>query len=130
VPTMRELRRAAWERQGGLCAATGLSLGDPGRRAAGTCTTGSPGAWAGQPGTGTGCATWSRSSSAAHNMGSPRLAVDGVRGRSIHTDPAWARPPGLLLSQHGGTTRRRSRCGSSRARLGFLHDDGGWTVVA
>jgi hypothetical protein len=128
VPTMRELRRAAWERQGGLCAATGLSLGDP-----------DGGPWdlhhrlaGGMGGTATDrdrLCNVVAVLSAAHNMGSPRLAVDGVRGRSIHTDPAWARRRGLLLSQHGGNPAAEPvRFFAHGWR--FLHDDGTWTVVA
>jgi hypothetical protein len=96
---MRELRRAAYERERGRCAATGLPLGDVDgsqwnmhhRR---------PG---GKGGT-------SREQDVlsnvvcllaeAHNMGSPRLIVDGVAGRSVHTDPRWSKPLGLLLSSH------------------------------
>jgi hypothetical protein len=118
VPTMRELRRARGSGRAVCARRPGLSLGGPGRRAAGTCTTASPGAWAGQLPTGTGCATWSRSCPWRTTWARPGWRWTGCAGRSIHTDPAWARPLGLLLSQHAGTTRRRSRCGSSRRGLG------------
>jgi hypothetical protein len=123
-----DLRRIAWERQGGLCAVTGLSLAgvDDGRwdlhhRLAG-----------GMGGT---ARNRDRPSNViavlavAHNMGSPRLAVDGRYGRSIHTDPAWARPRGLLLSQHDGLPEERPVLIRGAGWV-FLSDDGGWTAVA
>ncbi len=33
-----------------------------------------------------------------HNFGAPGLILDGVDGRSVHGDPAWAGPRGYLLS--------------------------------
>lgn len=128
MPTMRELRRAAWERQGGLCAATGLPLGD---------VDGGPWDLHHRLAGGMGGTARDRDRlsnliavlSVAHNMGSPHLMVDGVRGRSVHTDPAWARRRGLLLSQHGGDPAAEPvRFFAHGWR--FLHDDGTWTVVA
>jgi hypothetical protein len=122
----RELRRIAWERQDGRCAVTGRVLDwdrdDLHHRRPG-----------GRGGT-------SRANqqlpanviavlAEAHNMGSPRLVVDGVAGRSIHTDPRWSRPLGLLVSSHVDEP------GSIPVRLHghgwvFLDDDGGMTPLA
>lgn len=91
---MCELRERAWERQRGLCAVTGRLLDwdrdDLHHR---------------QPG-GMGGTSRNRDRlsnvvavlAEAHNMGSPGLVVDGVAGRSIHTDPRWSRWFGLLVS--------------------------------
>lgn len=96
--SLNELRRRAYEREGGCCAVTGLPLGNPDsdrwhlhHRLAG----GMGGTSADRDRLCNVIAVLAE----AHNMGSPRLAVDGVPGRSIHTDPAWSRPLGLLLSQ-------------------------------
>jgi hypothetical protein len=59
----------------------------------------------------------------------PGWPVDGVPGRSIHTDPHWSRGRGLLLSANRGTTVRRSRCGSRAVGWVFLTDDGGWLAL-
>jgi hypothetical protein len=127
--SMRELRRAAYEREGGRCAVTGLLLGDP-----------DSDRWnlhhrlAGQMG-GT---TRDRDVlsnvvavlAEAHNMGSPRLLVDGRPGRSIHTDPAWSRPLGLLLSQARGDDPARVPVRLAGRGWVFLDDAGGWTRLA
>lgn len=94
-----ELRQIAYERQRGRCAATGLELGGldgswhlhhrrPGGRG------GTRRANQQQPGNVVALLA------EAHNMGSPGLVVDGRAGRSVHTDPGWSRPLGLLLSSH------------------------------
>lgn len=122
---MRELRRAAWEREGGRCAVTGLPLGDPEsdrwdlhHRLAG----------------GMGGTSRDRDRlcnviavlAEAHNMGSPRLVVDGVAGRSIHTDPGWSRPLGLLLSQSEPREPWSVPVRLAGRDWVFLDDDGGW----
>jgi len=118
-----ELRRIAHERQRGRCAATGLPLGevDGGwhlhhRRPGGKGGTRREG----QQRPGNVVALLPE----AHNMGSPRLVVDGVPGRSVHTDPAWSRPLGLLVSTHepdpGAVPVRLAGLGWV-----FLLDDGG-----
>jgi len=120
----RELRQAAWERQRGLCAATGLPLGD---------VDGGPWDLHHRLAGGMGGSSTDRDRlcnlvavlSAAHNMGSPRLAVDGVPGRSIHTDPGWSRPRGLLLSQHGGDPAAEPVLMYGLGWV-FLTDDGRW----
>lgn len=124
--SMRTLRRAAYRRQRGLCAATGLSLGDI-----------DDGPWdlhhrlAGNMGgtirdrdvlSNLICVL-----SPAHNLGSPRLAVAGRFGRSIHGDPRWARANGLLLSSGGDPAAEPVLM----ARWGwvFLTDEGDWLPV-
>jgi hypothetical protein len=129
VTAMRDLRQAAWERQRGLCAATGAALGGPEddrwdlhHRLAG----------------GMGGTTRDRDRlcnlvavlSVAHNMGSPRLLVDGKRGRSIHTDPAWSRPLGLLLSATRGDDPAAVPVRIAGVGWVFLTDDGGWQWIA
>lgn len=94
-----ELRRIAYERQGGRCAVTGAALGDL------------DGPWhmhhrrpGGRGGT-------SRENQQApsnvlalldrvHNFGAPGLVLDGVAGRSVHGSPEWSRPLGLLVSSN------------------------------
>jgi hypothetical protein len=128
VLTMRELRRGAWERQRDTCAATGLPLGGPD----------SPG-WhlhhrlAGQMG-GTARDRDVLSNvvavlAGAHNMGDPRLAVDGVPGRSIHTDPHWSRGRGLLLSANRRDDPAEVPVWLAGRGWGFLTDDGGWLAL-
>lgn len=126
---MHELRRVVWERQGGRCAATGLHLGDPDgngyhlhHRLAG-----------GYGGT-------SRDRDAlsnlvcllprAHIFGDPRLVVDGQARRSVHNDPAWSRPLGLLLSANRGDDPAAVPVRISGVGWVFLRDDGGWTRLA
>lgn len=122
---MRELRRAAYEREGGLCAVTGIALGDPdGDR------------WnlhhrlAGEMG-GTSRLDRDRLCNVvavlaeAHNFGSPRLPVDGKLGRSIHTDPAWSRGRGLLLSATRGDDPERMPVLMYGRGWVFLDDAGG-----
>lgn len=95
---MRDLRRAAFERERGLCAATGLPLGEPDgdswnmhhRRPGGMGGTKRPG----QDSLPNVICLLAE----AHNMGSQWLVVDGVKGRSVHGDPRWSMPRGLLLS--------------------------------
>lgn len=127
---MRDLRRAAYERQRGVCAVTGIGLGDP-----------EADRWdlhhrlAGQMG---GTSRLDRDVlsnviavlAEAHNMGSPRLLVDGKAGRSIHTDPAWSRPLGLLLSAGRADVPAEVPVRLSGLGWGFLRDDGGWTPLA
>jgi len=127
---MRALRRAAYDREGGRCAVTGLPLGEPeGDR------------WnlhhrlAGQMGGTTRLDRDTLSNvvavlAEAHNMGSPRLVVDGVAGRSIHTDPAWSRPLGLLLSATRGDDPARMPVRLAGRGWVFLSDDGGVTPLA
>lgn len=91
-----ELRRIAYERQQGRCAVTGTPLGDldagwhlhhrrPGGRG-GTSR-------ANQQTPSNVLALLAR----VHNFGAPGLLLDG-RVRSVHGDPAWSRPLGLLVS--------------------------------
>jgi hypothetical protein len=95
---MRQLRRAAWERERGRCAATGLPLGDPDgdrwnlhhRRPGGMGGT----RRANQDTLPNVVALLAE----AHNMGAAWLPVEGVTGRSVHGDPDWSGPLGLLLS--------------------------------
>jgi hypothetical protein len=94
---MRELRHAAWERQGGVCAVVGAPLGDPDDD------------------------RWD-----LHH----RLVVDGRAGRSIHTDPAWSRPLGLLLSANRGDDPARVPVRLAGRGWVFLTDDGGCLPVA
>lgn len=125
-----ELRRLAYEREGGRCAVTGIALGDP-----------ESDRWdmhhrlAGQMG---GTSRLDRDVlsnvvavlAEAHNMGSPRLLVDGVAGRSIHTDPAWSRPLGLLLSQARGDDPAAVPVRLAGRGWVFLDDEGGVTPLA
>jgi hypothetical protein len=121
--SMRELRRRAYEREGGRCAVTGLPLGEPDgdrwnlhHRLAG-----------GMGGTSRDRDTLSNVIAVlavAHNMGSPGLLVDGVAGRSIHTDPAWSRPLGLLLSASRGDDPERVPVRLAGRGWVFLTDDG------
>lgn len=125
---MRDLRRAAWERQRGLCAATGLSLGD---------VDGGPWDLHHRLAGGMGGTAQDRDRlsnlvavlSVAHNMGSPRLPVDGMQGRSIHTDPAWSRPLGLLLSANRGDDPAAVPVWICHVGWVFLCDDGSWVRV-
>jgi hypothetical protein len=122
-----ELRRVAYERQGGRCAVTGAPLGDLDggwhmhhRR---------PGSMGGteranQQGPANVLALLAR----VHNFGAPGLLLDG-RVRSIHGDPAWSKPLGLLLSASVDDP------GSVPVRLAglgfvFLLDDGGVLPLA
>jgi hypothetical protein len=127
---MRELRHAAWERQGGVCAVVGAPLGDP-----------DDDRWdlhhrlAGQMGGTTRLDRDVLSNvvavlAEAHNMGSPRLVVDGRAGRSIHTDPAWSRPLGLLLSANRGDDPARVPVRLAGRGWVFLTDEGGCLPVA
>jgi len=125
---MGDLRRAAWERQRGRCAATGLDLGDP------------EGSWhmhhrlAGEMGGSS--QDRDRLSNLvallaeAHNMGSPGLVVDGVAGRSVHGDPLWSRPLGLLLSQTRGERPEQVPVRLAGVGWVFLGDDGGMQLLA
>lgn len=122
-----DLRRIAYERQRGRCAATGVELGDL------------DGGWhmhhrlaGGMGGTSVDREVPSNVVALlgpAHNMGSPQLVVDGVAGRSVHGDPGWSRPLGLLLSQHEPDPQAVP---VRIAGVGwvFLLDDGGWLRVA
>lgn len=95
---MRELRRAAYERERGRCAATGRPLGEVDgdrwnlhhRRPGGMGGTRRPD----QDSLPNVVALLAE----AHNMGAAWLPVEGVAGRSVHGDPAWSMPRGLLLS--------------------------------
>jgi hypothetical protein len=125
----RELRRAAWERQRGVCAATGLPLGDP-----------DSGPWHLHhrlPGGMGGTTRLDRDVlsnvvavlAEAHNMGSPGLIVDGVPGRSIHTDPHWSRGRGLLLSAGRRDDPAEVPVHLAGCGWGFLTDAGGWVPL-
>lgn len=122
-----DLRAIAWRRQRGRCAATGVELGPV------------DGGWHLHHRLAGGMGGTSRDRQVpsnvvallpeAHNMGSPGLVVDGVAGRSVHTDPAWSRPLGLLLSQHDGDPAAMP---VRLAGVGwvFLLDDGGLVRLA
>jgi hypothetical protein len=94
---MRELRAAAWERQGGRCAVTGHALGGVDgdryhlhhRRPSGAGGT----RRADQDSLGNVVCLLPR----VHVFGAPDLIVDGVAGRSVHGDPLWSTARGLLL---------------------------------
>lgn len=126
---MADLRRAAWEREGGRCAVTGLPLGEP-----------ESGRWnlhhrlAGQMGGTTRLDRDVLSNviavlAEAHNFGSPWLPVAGVYGRSIHTDPAWSRANGLLLSAGRGDEPAAVPVLMAGRGWVFLDDGGGCTPV-
>jgi hypothetical protein len=121
-----ELRAIAYERQAGRCAVTGAPLGDldggwhlhhrrPGGRG------------------GTSRANQQYPSNVlgllarVHLFGAPGLLLDG-RVRSVHGDPAWSRPLGLLLSSNVDEPA------SVPVRLwdgwAFLLDDGGTIRLA
>lgn len=124
-----ELRRLVYSRDGGRCAVTGLPLGEP-----------ESGRWdmhhrlaGGMGGTARDRDTLSNVVAVlaeAHNMGSPGLLVDGVAGRSIHTDPAWSRPLGLLLSQSRGDDPAAVPVRLAGRGWVFLDDEGGVTPLA
>jgi hypothetical protein len=117
---MRELRELAWERQHGLCAVTGLPL-DWDRDALHHRRPGSMGGTerANQQEPANVLALLAR----VHNFGAPGLLLDG-RVRSVHGDPAWSKPLGLLLSasvdEPGSVPVRVAGLG-----FVFLLDDGG-----
>lgn len=98
--SVRGLRRAVFTRQGGRCAVTGALLGDPDgdtwhmhhRRPGGRGGT----SRTNQHRLGNVVGLLAR----VHNFGAPGLLLDGVDGRSVHGDPAWSKPLGLLLSSH------------------------------
>jgi hypothetical protein len=90
-----ELRAIAYERQEGRCAVTGAPLGDVDgswhlhhRRPGGMGGT----RRRGQQRPGNVVALLAR----VHNFGAPGLLLDGAV-RSVHGDPAWSEPLGLLL---------------------------------
>lgn len=120
---MRELREAVWERQQGRCAATGLPLDwdrdDLHHRL--------PGGMGGSSVNRDRLSNLVGLVAAAHNMGSPRLPVDGMRGRSVHTDPRWSRSVGLLLSAGQDPAEMPVRVGGLWL---FLTDDGGVLPLA
>jgi hypothetical protein len=126
--SMRELREAAWERQRGLCAATGLSLGDP----AGTWHLHHrlPGGMGGSGQVRDRLSNLIAVLGEAHNFGSPWLPVAGRYGRSIHTDPVWSRSLGLLLSQHGSPDPATRPVLMAGVGWVFLTDDGRAVPVA
>jgi hypothetical protein len=114
-----ELRRVAWDRQGGLCAVTGVPLDwdrdhlhhrRPGGRG-GTSR-------ANQQSPGNVIGLLAR----VHLFGAAGLLLDGAV-RSVHGDPAWSKPLGLLLSSNVDEPS------SVPVRLwdgwAFLLDDGG-----
>jgi len=117
-----ELRRVAYERQGGRCAVTGAPLGNL------------DGGWHlhhRRPGSmgGTERANQQRPGNVlgllarVHNFGAAGLLLDG-RVRSVHGNPEWSKPLGLLLSASVDDP------GSVPVRLAglgfvFLLDDGG-----
>jgi hypothetical protein len=114
-----ELRRIAYDRQRGLCAVTGAPLDwerdhlhhrRPGGRG------GTSRANQQRPGNVVGLLA------RVHQFGAPGLLLDG-RVRSVHGDPAWSKPLGLLVSTNVDDP------GSVPVRLWngwcFLLDDGG-----
>jgi hypothetical protein len=124
----RELRRIAWERQEGRCAVTGAPLGDldgpwelhhrrPGGRG-GTSR-------ANQQYPSNVVALLAR----VHNFGAAGLVLDGVAGRSVHGNPEWSRPLGLLVSSN---VDEPASVPVRVAGLGwvFLLDDGGVLPLA
>jgi hypothetical protein len=123
---MRQLRELVWERQAGRCAVTGFPLDwerdDLHHRLAG-----------GMGGSGRDrdrACNLLGVVSVAHNLGSPRLPVDGVPGRSIHTDPSWARGRGLLLSQSEPREPWAVPVRITGVGWVFLDDEGGWRRLA
>lgn len=118
-----DLRRVAYERQGGRCAVTGAYLGEP-EASSWHLHHRRPGSMGGterptQQRPGNVLALLAR----VHNFGAPGLLLDG-RVRSVHGDPAWSKPLGLLLSASVEDP------GSMPVRLhgvgwAFLLDDGG-----
>jgi hypothetical protein len=126
---MRDLRRAAWEREGGRCAVTGAVLGDVDcdlwdlhhRR---------PGGMGGtrrvdQDTLPNVIALLAR----VHNFGAPGLLIGGVDGRSVHGDPAWSGPLGYLLSPSEEEPGAVPLLLHGRAWV-FLTAAGGYTPVA
>lgn len=118
-----ELRRIAYERQGGRCAVTGAPLGDLDgpwhmhhRRPGGRGGTSRPN----QQQPSNVLALLAR----VHNFGAPGLLLDGVGGRSVHGNPEWSRPLGLLVSSN---VDEPASIPVRLAGLGFvfLLDDGG-----
>lgn len=109
---MRDLRRAAYEREGGRCFVTGVPLGDVDG------------------------GTWEMHHRLAGQMGGTTLDRDtlpnvialhrhvhnlGGSGRlSVHGSPAWSRPRGWLLS----AARRQVP-----ARVPALHHELGWVFL-
>lgn len=124
-----DLRRAVHVRERGRCAVTGIALGDVESTA-----------WhlhhrlaGGMGGTARDRDVLSNVVAVlaeAHNMGSPGLLVDGVAGRSIHTDPAWSRPLGLLLSQSSSDDPAAVPVRMAGRGWVFLDDAGGVTALA
>jgi hypothetical protein len=121
-----ELRRIAYDRQQGRCAVTGTSLGDL------------DGGWHlhhRRPGGRGGTSRANQQSPAnvvcllprVHLFGAPGLYLDGAV-RSVHGDPGWSKPLGLLVSSNVDDP------GSIPVRLWhgwcFLGDDGGLTPLA
>lgn len=125
---MRDLRRAAWEREGGRCAVTGAALGDADsdlwhlhhRRPGGMGGT----RRADQDTLPNVIALLAR----AHNFGAPGLLLDGVGGRSVHGDPTWSGPRGYLLSPTENDPGAVPLLLHSR-RWVFLTADGGYLPV-
>lgn len=124
---MGELRRRAWERQEGLCAATGLPLGEP-EASRWDMHHRAPGGMGGSSRDRDVLSNVVGLLAEAHNMGSPRLLVDGRAGRSVHTDPLWSRPLGLLLRPDADWRAVPVRI-AGRGWV-FLDDEGGWLPLA
>lgn len=115
---MRELRRAAWERQRGLCAVTGLALGDP------------DGGWALHHRLAGGMGGTARNRDRLSNLVGVLPGAHNLGARSIHGAPAWSRPLGLLLSQSRGDDPAAVPVLMAGVGWVWLDDGGGWVPVA
>lgn len=95
----RAIRTAVWERERGRCMVTGLPL--PGPDDDGwDCHHRRPKGMGGTDRADTDTVVnLIAVLPEVHNLGYRRRRVDGVLGRTIHGDPLWSRPLGLLVSK-------------------------------
>ena len=126
---MRDLRLAAYEREGGRCLVTGLPLGDPDSRT-----------WemhhrrpAGKGGTKRGDQNSLPNVIAllgvVHNFGSQHVRVHGEVGRSVHGSPAWSMPHGYLLSPSSSVAPRSRPVLHHELGWVFLLEQGGYEAL-